>query len=341
MRELTPLQKQVQDSTWRHYKTGLLIAKGNLRAAEAFFTAQRGWSDHQFLKAAVTSNDTNSFASAKQTIGTYFLANVGSALLRIQGFQTADFNTRIFVDAVGVTSALIAEGAQTPVVSGNFSTTLLERKKFVGLEVLTDELAQSMSNSASEGLRGDLEKSVRLSMDYGFLSITNGIFSGALNFSGGSFSVTNLDADLKRQHDLMPRGSAYVMARTTHSAALFARTTNGDRAFPDLKADNGDGDGGFLYGLPLYITEACELVGSPTSNIVGLISAQDIIVASKPEVEILASKNASLQMSDAPSTSPANLVSMFQANSTALKATVWHSWFPRNSRAATYFRVNY
>ncbi len=80
---------------------------------------------------------------------------------------------------------------------------------------------------------------------------------------------------------------------------------------------------------------------SDGSHIVVLLNPRDVLLADDGTVAVDASREASLEMSDAPSSSAAtgtgaSLVSMFQTNSVALRAERWINWVKARSTAASY-----
>src|SRR4029077_12589065 len=92
--------------------------------------------------------------------------------------------------------------------------------------------------------------------------------------------------------------------------------------------------GGTLNGMPVIASDY-------VTDIVVLANASDIYLADDGEVAIDASREASLEMSDAPAhnsitPTPAQLVSMWQTNSVAIRAERTINWLRRRDPAVVY-----
>lgn len=92
--------------------------------------------------------------------------------------------------------------------------------------------------------------------------------------------------------------------------------------------------GGTLNGMPVIASDY-------VTDIVVLVNASDIYLADDGEITLDASREASLEMSDAPAhnsgtPTPAQLVSMWQTNSVALRAERVLNWLRRRDPAVVY-----
>jgi hypothetical protein len=98
--------------------------------------------------------------------------------------------------------------------------------------------------------------------------------------------------------------------------------------------------GGTLMGIPVITTQyAANQSGS--GNLVIAINASDIFLADDGNVTLDASREASIEMSDAPagdSTVPtgASLVSMYQTNSIAIRAERYINWVKARTTAVSF-----
>jgi len=114
-------------------------------------------------------------------------------------------------------------------------------------------------------------------------------------------------------------------------ALSLMRNTLGQKEFPDITMM-----GGTFEGLPVI---ASEYVPTVTGGaIVILANASDIWVADDGQVVLDASREASLQMDDAPTNNSVvptatTMVSMFQTNSVAMRAERWINWQKRRPAA--------
>jgi hypothetical protein len=132
------------------------------------------------------------------------------------------------------------------------------------------------------------------------------------------------------------------MASTTAMALGLMITDLGQPAFPTISLR-----GGTLYGMPVIVTDYTPGGGgSPASKMVLLVNASDIYLADEGGISIDMSREASLEMSDAPTNavaldagSPAGqpvhatMVSMFQTNCTAFLAERTITWAKRRTSA--------
>ena len=128
--------------------------------------------------------------------------------------------------------------------------------------------------------------------------------------------------------------SSGVWIMSSNNAVALAMMTNplGQPEFGSMSMT-----GGSLNGMPViasdYITKAM--------NIVVLVNASDIFVADDGDIQIDASREASLEMSDAPahdSITPtgASMVSMYQTNSVAIRAERVINWMRGRTQSVAY-----
>ena len=94
-------------------------------------------------------------------------------------------------------------------------------------------------------------------------------------------------------------------------------------------------NGGTLVGLPVIVSDYI-----PAGTVI-MVNAADVYLADDGEVMIDASREASIEMSDAPTANAvagtgASMVSMFQTNSVAVRAERFVNWGKRRATAAQY-----
>ena len=93
--------------------------------------------------------------------------------------------------------------------------------------------------------------------------------------------------------------------------------------------------GGTLSGMPVIASDY-------VTNIVVLVNASDVYLADDGDIAIDTSREASLEMSDAPAhdsktpTGATSLVSMFQTNTVAIRAERMISWLRRRTGSVAY-----
>jgi hypothetical protein len=109
----------------------------------------------------------------------------------------------------------------------------------------------------------------------------------------------------------------------------------GQASFPGLSAQ-----GGTLLGIPVVASQYAANA-SGAGNLVIAINAPDIFLADDGQVTLDASREASIEMSDAPANRSdtavgASLVSMYQTNSIAVRAERYINWAKVRSTAVVY-----
>jgi len=118
-----------------------------------------------------------------------------------------------------------------------------------------------------------------------------------------------------------------LMSQGTALSLSLSVNTLGNRDFPDLTKD-----GGYLYGIPVIVSEAITSLGSPTANMIVAVNASDVFLADDGGVTIDASEQASLQMDDNPQTQDGttgtgtSLVSLWQTNMLGLRVEREITW---------------
>jgi len=136
-------------------------------------------------------------------------------------------------------------------------------------------------------------------------------------------------------------GTAFLMTKRSATYLALLRGSGGGAAYPQITPQ-----GGFLIGLPVFVTSALGQPGSPASSFIGLINPSEVAYADGG-ITLTASKNATIEMTDAPTgdssdgtAGTTSLVSMFQADAVATRAGIEADWFARTGSAA-YFVSGY
>jgi HK97 family phage major capsid protein len=327
------------------YLLSLAVAKGDARGAIAYAESQN-WLDRgqvvvALQKAAVNPQSTSDMAY--QPVADSFIGAMRSSSIPLQ-FQSAmrgvPLLTRIFVNTAGETAVEVLENTSIPVLKGNWTNTTLSPRKFAGITVQTNELTISGTPNAALALSNDLAEAVSEVENYSFVSPyqSGSVLYGASHFTCTGSTLGYVDADLKNLVDRVSgahkKGSVFLMAQETATSLSLVRGSGGGAAYPDVNPQ-----GGFLLGLPVLITTACSDDYSPSGRIVGLVDPSQVFWADDGGVSIIASTEAALQQSDAPSGS-AQQVSLFQSDATAFKATRISSWYAKSGCSA-YMTVTY
>lgn len=269
----------------------------------------------------------------------------------IPSLRNIPFNVRIAGQTSGGAGYWVGQGAPKPLTKFDYNATNLTWAKVAAISVITDELIRFSNPSAEALVRNGLVDALRERLDIDFIdpgkaavanvspaSITNGV--AAISSSGSD--EAHVRADLRAlwapfiAANIAPTTAVYIMSSTTALALSLMVNALGQRAFPDISMN-----GGTLLGIPVIVSEYAKNTGGSAGGLVILANASDIWLADDGGFTLDASREASLQMDDAPSVNSATgtesqLVSMFQTNSVALRAERFINWQKRRSAAVSY-----
>lgn len=261
---------------------------------------------------------------------------------RIQNLRRVPFNIRVPRQTGGGSAAWVGEGAPKPVTAVAFDYVELKWTKLATIAVITEELARFSSPSAETIIRDTLAKAIIQQMDADFVdpanagtanvkpaSITNGVSAVA--------STGNTEAEIRIDianvfapfiaANLTPANGVWIMSATVALALSLIRNDSGNSAFPGISMA-----GGTFFGMPVVVSEA-------VGNIVILANASDILLADDGEVMIDVSREASVQMDDAPTnpvTAATVLVSLWQHNLIGIRAERMINWVKARTAAVQY-----
>lgn len=332
------------------------LAKGNPIAAHEIIKSQypnRGTlidASKQVISAGTTQDPTwaaplvsyNTIASEfidylrPRTIIGQFGANGIPALRKIP------FNVSIVGQTSGGSAGWVGEGAAKPLTRFDYAETNLRWAKVAAIAVLTQELLRFSNPDADALVRDALAGAVieRLDMDFvdpakaavtdvSPASITNGV--AAIVSSGADADA--IDRDMKAligtflAANNLPTSAVILMSSTLAFSLSLMKSVLGEPLFPDLGMN-----GGTFNKLPVLTSQYI-----PAGTVI-LANANDIFLADDGQVVIDASGEASLEMVDNPTNNSATgqgaqLVSMFQTNSVAVRAERWINWQKRRPSA--------
>ena len=353
------------------YAMCLMAARGN--AATALEIAKSRFPDQRrvqnILKAAVAAGTTTDPTWAGALVPEYpvFAGDFVNYLRPmtiigkfgqggIPSLRNVPFNVRIAGQTSGGEGYWVGQGAPKPVTKFDFATTKLAWAKVANIAVLTEELVR-FSSPAAEGLvRDALAAALVARLDIDFIdpakalvadvspaSITNGI--AALTPSGTDAAAVRTDIQTLittfLNANMNPQSAVFIMPNTVALAISLMTNALGQPEFPGLNMN-----GGVLKGIPVITSQYAVLGGSPDGNLVILCNASDIFLSDDGQVVIDASREASLQMADDPTNTPAGgsplaptattMVSLWQTNSIGLRAERFINWARRRDEAVAY-----
>ncbi|WGL93775.1 phage major capsid protein [Arsenophonus nasoniae] len=256
------------------------------------------------------------------------------------------FNVRIPGQISGGDGYWVGEASPKPLTKVDFKSITLGFAKVANIAVLTDELVQFSTPSADMLVRNALAAAIIERIDIDFINPTKAEIAGVspasiTNDVTAIKSTGNPEADVELlfekfiEKNLSPTNGVWLMSSMTALALSKMKNPLGQKMYPELTLL-----GGTFQGLPAIVS---QYVGT---NLI-LVNASDIYLADDGQVVIEASREASLEMETEPTNNSktgkdAQLVSMFQTNSVAIRAERFINWRKRRAEAVAYVSdVNY
>jgi HK97 family phage major capsid protein/HK97 family phage prohead protease len=311
-----------------------------------------------FQRAAVPGGTTTSATWAGNLVDQTNLTSEFLEFLRPQtiigrlpGVTRVPFNIRVTGQTTGSVAGWVGEGKGKPVTSFNTNAQTLLYTKIAAIAVITEELARFSSPSAEMLVRNELARAVVERMDIDFIdpaqaavanvnpaSITNGVT--ALTSAGTSADNIRTDIQNLLEQFILNNQNvanlAFIMPNTLALAASILRNSLGQPEFPELGVG-----GGSLMGVPV-ITSQYAANQSGYGNLVIAVDQSAIFLADDGQVTLDASREASIEMSDAPAnntgtpTTSSSMVSMYQTNSIAIRAERYINWLKARTTAVSF-----
>jgi len=245
----------------------------------------------------------------------------------------------------------VGQGDVKPVSRFTLNQVTLPFHKAAGIVPLTEELLR-FSNPAAEGIvRTSLVGALTYLVDRDFLdpskAETTGVSPASITNGVSAIVATGTTADAFRDDlgtliatylglNMSPAGLVLVMTSTQAMRLGLMRNSLGQKEFPEIGIN-----GGSLEGIPVITSENIVATGgSPTDGYpIIAINANDVMLADDGGVTIDVSREASLQMNDAPDspeTTSTVLVSLWQRNMVAFRAERFITWKKGRTGAVQY-----
>jgi hypothetical protein len=269
----------------------------------------------------------------------------------VPSLKAVPFRTRLLGQSTGTGSGWVGEGKPIGVTKGGYTSTSLEPNKVATLSVLTRELVESSSPAADTLVRDDLVKSCRETMDLAFItpgnpgvtnvrpaSITNGI--AALHASGTDADAVRKDARAMIAAFVTAKNplttGVWIMSALTALTISMFQNALGQPEFPEIDPITG----GKFMKLPVIVSESVTASIDSGGQYIALVSAEDIYYANEGGFMVDMSREASIEMSDAPTNNvdvpaAAQMTSLFQTDAIAIRVINEVNWARRRSTAVS------
>lgn len=346
----------------------IYLGQGHPDRAAAIAQANKRWmfetpDVHQYLMTAVeagtktASGWADDFVYPTNLVSEFVdLLRAQTILDRIPGLRRVPFNIRMGTQTSGTTAYWVGEARPIPMSKLATANLSLDRHKVAALCALSEELARDGSPGAEAFIRDDMLKEARELIDTSLIdpdrAEVSGISPASLTYGVSPVTPTGTTAAALRTDlmtlmnkysaaNLSPAGGVFVMTQTTANALMWMTNALGQREFPEFNMAGGMAS---LGGYPVIISQTALAASSPVGgNLIIFLVPSEILLADDGEADVSFSKEASLEMSDAPANTAgtgtgASLVSMYQNDSTAIRVRRFITWKKRQSTAVQFIQ---
>ena len=303
----------------------------------------------QFNKAAVAIGTT---ADSDYAAPLVYATNLATEFIewlrpqtivgRMPGLRRVPFNIRVPRQLNGGSANWVGEGAPKPLTATSLDSVTLKYKKLATIAVISDELARFSSPSAELIIRDTLAGAIIQQMDSDFVNPANAgttdvkpasITNSVTGIASSGTDETSVRRDVQAVFapfiaaNLTPANGVWLMSATNALSLSLMVNNLGQPAFPGISMT-----GGTFQGMPVIVSEA-------VGNIVVLANASDILLADDGQVTIDTSREASLQMDDAPTNPPdatTVFISLWQMNLLGIRAERYVDWVKARAASVQY-----
>jgi Predicted phage phi-C31 gp36 major capsid-like protein len=321
-------------TAWIRAQCARIVKKGSDHEASMY--AEQRWPDMPevalYLKAAVAPGTTTAAGWAAELTQPRIVDEFVELLRPVTaigkiGLHKVPFNTKIPTQTGGGTYGWVGEQKPKPVTKLTFSSVTVPYHKTAGIVVITEELARLSSPSAEDLVRRDMIAGITTFVDAAFIDPAKAAVANVspASITNGTTPITSTGplGDLVAIANAMVAANmpiqnlTYIMSPSNAYVLSFQKNANGIPTFPDLSAA-----GGSVNGMKVVTS------GAAGTNVIGLIP-ELVLYADDGGITVDVSREASLQMSDAPM-DPADattvFVSLWQNNCVGLRAEWFITW---------------
>jgi HK97 family phage major capsid protein len=261
----------------------------------------------------------------------------------LPAFSPSPFNVKIPRQSGDHASSWTGEGLPSPVSKAAFDTITMGKTSLSGLAVVTDEMLRFGNVNTDMIIRDSLAGSLIKTLDASLVDnvaedtvrpagLVNGLTAIAAAANG---DVTAVRTDIQKliepilNANLSVTGIVIMMPERLALALSLMANELGVRAFPGMTAA-----GGQLEGFQVLASNHIA-----PGRVIAL-HVPTLYVAQDPGVDVAISREASIEMNDAPGQNGvagtgASMVSLFQTNTAAFRVTHYVNWRLSRSTAVT------
>lgn len=252
------------------------------------------------------------FMDSLQSTSSFFALLAG-------GMTRVPLRTSVYLSSEPAVGYAVSEGASKPLTRLTMSTVVIPVLKATAMMVVSNEVLRSSSNAAQSFLTAEMRKAAAAAADAAFLAR---VLTGAttINSDGGTALLNG--SDLKNLLSVVPHHAGsrfyFIAAPDVAISASTLQDTNGMFVHPMMSATGGE-----LLNIPTLVSSAVpagSLVLVDASGLAGDAEGVTVELSREADVEMVAGDAETLS-SITPT--PAELVSLWQTNSTAIRANLW------------------
>ncbi|OWJ83813.1 phage major capsid protein [Haematobacter missouriensis] len=263
----------------------------------------------------------------------------------VPSLRRVPFRVPLIGQTSGGAGYWVGQGKAKPLTKFDFERRVLDPTKVANIAVVTEEVLRDSSPAAEAIVRDSLAAALRERLDIDFVdpakaAVANvspqSITNGATAIPSNGTTADDVRADFQALMGAFiaannaPTTGVWIMSATRALSLSLMRSPLGAPEFPDITMT-----GGTLFGMPVIVSEYVD------ADIVILANASDIYLADDGGIAVDMSREASLQMDDAPTMASdvptaTSVVSMFQTNSVAFRAERTINWARRRTSSVAY-----
>jgi HK97 family phage major capsid protein/HK97 family phage prohead protease len=355
-----PASVQVTDNAPKgtdfvRFTKAMALGRGNpMQALEIAKGLNFGSRVETCIKAAVSAGSTTSadFTSLiqPQMMTSEFIDLLRPALIlsKLPKVRPVPMNIRMPKATTGTSANWVGEGKPAPVTNAAVSDLSIGEHKIGGIVVFTEELLRRSEPAADALVRDDLITTIANAVDVAFIDQANAgaagvkpasIANAAASAAASGTTAAAVRADVKAAYGAavaanqpIDSGAWIMHPMTALNLSMMFNAATSQREFPGIDFVTG----GTFEGLPVVLST--NVPGTAVAGFDVVLAVQNEILMAEGGLAIDASREASLEMSDTPTNdaktpTAAQLVSLFQTGSVAIKAIRGITWTRRRPTA--------